>query len=1059
VKSASLRAFGLESGEGRTAGLMSLHSFAMGLSTAFVETAASALFVTRFGPRALPWVYIAAAFVNVGAGALFEAARRRLAFRRLMAALLVFLLALVLGLRVGLALTDAAVLVFALFVFYRVLSVLTDLEYWAVAGHLYDVRQAKRLFGLVGTGEVVARILGSLAVPFLVAGFGVLNLLTLSAGALLLSVVLLLHILPAESATTLRATETRPARQEARGFAQLARDPYLRRLFALAVFSVLAKYFVDFAFLAETRTQTTDVAAFAAFFGLFSGLTQFLSLLTRIFVAAPLFTRFGVRSGLLVLPTAHVLCTAAILAAALRPEAAAVVFWLVVANQGIYKALKHPIDNPCFKVLYQPLPRNDRLSAQVAVETLVIPVTTGVAGVVMLFFAGKGGFDPVAFAWLLLPTFLLWMVVATRAGRAYAAALVDALRGRLVQGEALELRDEASRHVLESTLESERPADVLFALHLLERSSPDRAVRALESLVVHQAPAVRQAAFGRLEQLRDPSHAGLVAHRLQAEEVPEVRASALSCLVALQGGEAAPLVSRFLADPDARVRTAALAGLVRGDDRPGAPWRTELRRRADSPLADDRLDAARVIATAASGTFDEPLLVLLDDDDRTVRVAALQAAARAGGPNVWPAVIASLTDRRSTGSATAALLAGGEAVVPHLGPAFDAHADPYVQARLLRVAAARGAMALVRSRLASPEAEVRQAALEALAAAGHRFPPAERAWVLAELQAEAQRAAHALAVAGGLALGPDLLLGALVREADLARERALLWLSGIHDPAVVARAREGLKHPAREKRALALEVLDVTLAPEEKALVMPLCADGQARRKALAALFPPDEKGDVGLGSLLEPGTGVRPFTRAAALYYAARHRLVSLQPEVGAVLKEGPAPLVLKTAAFARAVLAGETSFEQKGRRMLTIEKVITLKAARMFAEASDEVLAEVAAIVEEATANAGEAVFAKGDAGDSMYIIAAGRMRVADGERTVSELLPGDVFGELALLDPEPRLFTVEALEDSRLLRLDREAFLELMAGNIEIVRGVLHVLCVRLRQAKLEMATERS
>jgi hypothetical protein len=71
------------------------------------------------------------------------------------------------------------------------------------------------------------------------------------------------------------------------------------------------------------------------------------------------------------------------------------------------------------------------------------------------------------------------------------------------------------------------------------------------------------------------------------------------------------------------------------------------------------------------------------------------------------------------------------------------------------------------------------------------------------------------------------------------------------------------------------------------------------------------------------------------------------------------------------------------------------------------------VAAILEEAPVAAETTVFEKGDAGDSMCIIADGRMRVSDGERTVSELLSGDVFGELALLDPEPRLFKVAALE----------------------------------------------
>jgi HEAT repeat protein len=1058
VKSASLGAFGLEAGEGRTAGLMTLHSFAMGLSTTFFETAASALFVTRFGATALPWVYIAAAFVNTGAGALFETARARLAFRRLMAALLVLLSATVVGLRVGLAWSDAAALVFALLVFHRVLSVLTDLEYWAVAGRLYDVRQAKRLFGPIGTGEVVARIVGSFAVPFLVATLGVPDLLSLSAGALLLCLVLLLQILPMEPAPGPGGPGRNP-REEARGFPELTQDPYLRALFALAVFSVLAKYFVDFAFLAETRERTVDVKTFASFFGIFSGLTQFLSLLTRVLVSGRLLTRFGVRTGLLVLPAAHTLCTAAIPLAALSPEATAAVFWLVVANQGIYKVLKHPIDNPCFKVLYQPLPRRDRLSAQVAVEALVIPVTTGLAGVVMLLFARVGGYDPVAFAWVLLPTFLLWTLVATKAGRAYRDALVGALRGRLVPGEGLELGDEASRRVLESTLESERPADVLFALQLLERAAPERASRALSELVAHPAPAVRQAAFLRLEREGDKSRAELVSHRLQAEEAPEVRVSALSTLVALRGGEAAPLVSRFLADPDARVRTAALAALVRTDDRPGSPWRSELQRRAASPWVDDRLDAARVIATAGPGSFDDALRALLDDDDRAVRVAALQAAGRAGGPTVWPSVIAALSDRRTTGTAMAALLAGGEKVVPHLGPALETYSDPYVAVRLLRVAAARGALALVRGHLASPDAEVREAALTALAGAGHRFAAEEQPWVLAALRAEGLRAASALAAARDLGPGPELLEDALLRDADLARERALLWLSGGHDPSAIARAREGLKHAAREKRALALEVLDVTLAPEEKALVMALCAEGERRAEALAALFPsPTNTAAAHLRSLLASGSGVRPFTRAAALYATARRGLRELQGEVAAVLEEGPPPLVMKTAAFARAVLAGEAPFEQKGRRMLTIEKVITLKAARMFAEATEEVLAEVAAILEEVSVAAGEAVFAKGDAGDSMYIIAEGRMRVADGERTVGELRPGDVFGELALLDPEPRLFTVAALEDSRLLRLDRDAFLELMAGNIEIVRGVLHVLCERLRQAESETAAER-
>jgi len=86
-------------------------------------------------------------------------------------------------------------------------------------------------------------------------------------------------------------------------------------------------------------------------------------------------------------------------------------------------------------------------------------------------------------------------------------------------------------------------------------------------------------------------------------------------------------------------------------------------------------------------------------------------------------------------------------------------------------------------------------------------------------------------------------------------------------------------------------------------------------------------------------------------------------------------------------------------------------------------------------------------------MYVIVEGRVRVYDGERTIANLGERDIFGELALLDPEPRFASVAAETDTRLFRLDREAFLELMSGNIEIVRGVLHVLCERLRRSVRE------
>ena len=136
--------------------------------------------------------------------------------------------------------------------------------------------------------------------------------------------------------------------------------------------------------------------------------------------------------------------------------------------------------------------------------------------------------------------------------------------------------------------------------------------------------------------------------------------------------------------------------------------------------------------------------------------------------------------------------------------------------------------------------------------------------------------------------------------------------------------------------------------------------------------------------------------------------------------------------------------------RQRRIIEKVLILKGVEMFGSTPEEILADVAAILDELHYKPGEVIFEKGQVGDSMYIIIEGKVRVYDGERTIAQLGERDIFGELALLDPEPRFASISAETQTRLFRLDREAFLELMGANIEIVRGVLSVLCQRLRRS---------
>ena len=99
-----------------------------------------------------------------------------------------------------------------------------------------------------------------------------------------------------------------------------------------------------------------------------------------------------------------------------------------------------------------------------------------------------------------------------------------------------------------------------------------------------------------------------------------------------------------------------------------------------------------------------------------------------------------------------------------------------------------------------------------------------------------------------------------------------------------------------------------------------------------------------------------------------------------------------------------------------LTVEKVMILRSVSIFAEVPEEVLADLAGYLEQLDVAAEAPVYEKGALGRTMYIVADGKVRVRDETHTFVELGPGELFGELTTLDPEPHSASVTAVPPRR-------------------------------------------
>ncbi len=107
-----------------------------------------------------------------------------------------------------------------------------------------------------------------------------------------------------------------------------------------------------------------------------------------------------------------------------------------------------------------------------------------------------------------------------------------------------------------------------------------------------------------------------------------------------------------------------------------------------------------------------------------------------------------------------------------------------------------------------------------------------------------------------------------------------------------------------------------------------------------------------------------------------------------------------------------------------------------------------------------AGATIFVVDDPGSTMMLVRSGSVRIsyptADGRSfLLAELGPGDVLGEIALLDGGARSADATAATDCTLLVFERRDFLPLMEGNWRLAVAVLRVVCARLRQADAHIA----
>lgn len=145
--------------------------------------------------------------------------------------------------------------------------------------------------------------------------------------------------------------------------------------------------------------------------------------------------------------------------------------------------------------------------------------------------------------------------------------------------------------------------------------------------------------------------------------------------------------------------------------------------------------------------------------------------------------------------------------------------------------------------------------------------------------------------------------------------------------------------------------------------------------------------------------------------------------------------------------------SVADASKKLSTMETLIFLKKVSLFADFELEDLMELTAITSEVEVAAGETIIREGESGSSAYVIVSGMVEVfRQTDRGVVVLATFDqtqYFGEMAIIEHEPRSASVRAKGDCRLLCLDGRAFRRMMEMNAALAFRIVQVFSRRLRR----------
>jgi len=665
------KTFDVREGEFKISFWMQAYVFLIIAVLLIIKPTVNAIFLSELGAEQLPWAYLLVAVTAILSSAFYTKALARFSLQNIIqATLLSSVLAFaLLGILMKFGLVSGWMLYFY-YVWVAIYALLSASQFWVMANLVFDLREAKRLFGFIGSGAILGGIVGGYLTSLLSPAIGTEYTLILAALLLTPCFPLLNRIWGqrVEKLNTFKQKKRVPAPEE-RTYRLIGQSRHLTYIASIVAVSVLVAKLVDYLFSDYAAAAIPDPDDLSSFFGFWFSTFNLLSLAIQLFLTRRIVGIWGVGFSLMLLPLGIM---AGSLLFLFLPGLSAIL--VAKAMDGILKQSVHKSAN---ELLSLPLPFELKNKTKSFIDVVVDSLATGVAGFLLIFVIKGLELPSLYIALLILLLSLLWIYFVLGARKEYFRTYRENLEILTATGHRDRKRKITEKHSVVSGMKKVfhqgSEEQILFMLDKLMEINDPRFAADVQGLLRHPSVRVRSAAIQNLYFLNSDTMAAEVPELLKTDD--EALTLATLQYILLHAQKNSELVyDTYLDHPNPRIAEAALFCLCQeARNNQTLKTRYQLEDRIHKKMQEversgDPQEITRMLRVVGAADFPEfyPFIARhLHRDDPQV-LAAIAAAGSSLHPGFIEDLVAALPNKATRLIATEAIVHYGSGVLPAL---------------------------------------------------------------------------------------------------------------------------------------------------------------------------------------------------------------------------------------------------------------------------------------------------------------------------------------------------------------------------------------------------------